>query len=60
MLADGISETRVAVTSGSITTARGFTVARDKQSALLNTSAINEVLRTGGKAELYLEWEVTP
>jgi hypothetical protein len=58
--ANGISETRIAVTKGSITSARGFTVASDKQSALLNASAIDEVLRTGGKADLYLEWEVTP
>jgi hypothetical protein len=58
--ANGISETRVAVTSGAITTARGFTVAGDKQSALLNTSVLDQVLRTGGQAELYLEWEVTP
>jgi hypothetical protein len=58
--ADGISETRIAVTKGSITTARGFTVASDKQSALLDASAIDEILRTGGKAELYLEWDVTP
>lgn len=60
MLADGISETRVAVTSGSITEARGFTVADDKQSALLDLSETAKTLQTsGGKAELYLEWEVT-
>jgi hypothetical protein len=59
-LANGISETRIAVTNGSITAARGFTVADDKQSALLNGSAIDEVLRSGGKAELYLDWDVTP
>ncbi len=58
--ANGISETRVAVTGGTITTARGFTVAEDKQSALLNTSVLDQVLKTGGQAELYLEWEVTP
>jgi hypothetical protein len=57
--ANGISETRISVTKGSITSARGFTVASGKQSALLNASAIDEVLRTGEKAELYLEWEVT-
>jgi hypothetical protein len=37
-LANGISETRFAVTDGGITTARGFTVAADRQSALLNAS----------------------
>lgn len=58
--ANGISETRIALAKGSITAARGFTVAGDKQSALLDASAIDEILRTGGKGELYLEWEVTP
>jgi hypothetical protein len=55
--ANGISDTRIAVTKGSITTAHGFTVA--SESALLNASGITEILRTGGKAELYLEWEVS-
>ncbi|HUT88302.1 MAG TPA: hypothetical protein VMY37_02290 [Thermoguttaceae bacterium] len=60
MFADGISETRVAVTSGSITKALGFTVASDGQSALLDLSETAKILQTsGGKAELYLEWEVT-
>jgi hypothetical protein len=59
MLADGISETRIAVTKGSITSASGFTVARDKQSALLDASAIDEVIRAGGKTMLSLEWDVT-
>jgi hypothetical protein len=58
--ANAISETRIAVTRGTITTARGFTVAEDKQSALLNASVIDQVLKTGGQAELVLEWEVTP
>jgi hypothetical protein len=57
--ANGISETRIAVTGGSITAARGFTVAADKQSALLDGSAIDAVIRTGGDSELFLEWEVT-
>lgn len=59
-LANGISETRIALTEGKITSSRGFTVAEDKQSALLDPRAIDEILATGGKGELYLEWEVTP
>jgi hypothetical protein len=59
-IADGISETRIAMTSGSISASRGFVVAGDKQSALLNVSEIAEILRAGqGKAELYLDWELT-
>jgi hypothetical protein len=50
----------VALVSGSITAARGFTVARDKQSALLDARAIADIMLKGGKGELYLEWEVAP
>jgi len=57
--ANGISQTRFAVTQGSITKAQGFNIAGDKQSALLDADAINDVFRTGGTAELYLEWQVT-
>jgi hypothetical protein len=57
-LANGISETRFAVTEGGITAARGFTVASDRQSALLNASEILDLIRMGkGNAELWLEWE---
>lgn len=57
-LANGISETRFAVTEGAITSSRGFTVAGDRQSALLNSKEISDLIRTGkGKAELWLEWE---
>jgi hypothetical protein len=57
-LANGISETRFAVTEGAITSSRGFTVAGDRQSALLNASEISDLIRAGkGKAELWLEWE---
>lgn len=59
-LANGISETRVAFVSGTITAAHGFTIAGDKQSALLDAAAIGGIVRAGGKGELYLEWEVTP
>ena len=57
-LADGISETRFAITEGAIVSARGFTVAGDRQSALLNTVEVSELIRAGkGEAELWLEWE---
>ena len=57
-LANGISETRFAVTEGAITSARGFTVASDRQSALLNASEISDLIRSGkGEAEVWLEWE---
>ena len=59
-LADGISGTRVAVAGGTITGARGFAVANDKQSALLDPSEIAKLLQAhDGKAELYLDWDVT-
>ena len=58
-LANGISEYRIAVVNGSITAARGFTVATDKQSALLNLSEILELLNDGqGQARFSIEWEV--
>lgn len=57
-LANGLSETRFAVTEGAITTAHGFTVASDRQSALLNTGEISDLIRMGqGRTELWLEWE---
>lgn len=59
--ANGISETRIAVVNGSIVAERGFTVASDKQSALLDGDEIEQLLRNGnGTVELFLEWEVTP
>lgn len=59
--ANGISVSRFAVANGSITGARGFTIADDKESAVLNNAEIAEALRAGdGTAELYLEWDVTP
>jgi len=58
-LADGISEYRIAVANGSITAARGFTVASDKQSALMNLSEILEVLKDQqGQAQFSIEWDV--
>jgi hypothetical protein len=59
--ANGISETRIAVTQGRITAARGFTIAEDKQSALLNVRKAMEMLRQSqGRADLFVEWEVAP
>lgn len=60
-LANGVSLTRLAVANGSITAARGFTIAGDKQSAVLNNTEIAELVHEGhGTAELFLEWDVTP
>lgn len=61
MLANGVSVTRFAVAGGTITGAHGFTVAADRQSAVVNDDEIADALREGaGTAELYLEWEVGP
>jgi hypothetical protein len=61
MLANGVSVTRVAVADGTITGECGFTVAGDRQSAVVNNDEIAEAIREGhGTAELYLEWEVGP
>jgi hypothetical protein len=58
-LANGVSETRIAVTRGKIVGARGFTVAADKQSALLAPEEIDRLVRASrDQVELYLEWEV--
>ena len=59
--ANGISVTRISVTEGAITGARGFIVASDRQSAVLNSTEVSEAIREGqGTAELFLEWEVAP
>lgn len=58
-MANGISETRFAVAGGTIVEARGFVVATDKQSALLDTRQIDELLRHAtGPFELFLTWEL--
>jgi hypothetical protein len=60
LMANGLSQFRIAVAQGSIVDARGFIVAADKQSALLASDAIDTLLREfRGHAELYLEWQVT-
>lgn len=58
--ANSISEARIAVTDGQIVASEGFVVAADKQSCLMDSSRIDELLRsTTGDVELFLEWEVT-
>jgi hypothetical protein len=58
-MANGLSETRIAVTGGSIVDARGFVVAADKQSALLDQKEIEELLRDArGQFEIFLVWEL--
>jgi len=57
--ADSISNTRIAVTKGRITSARGFAVAGDKRSALVDLSSIRELVREGeGQTQLFLEWKL--
>lgn len=57
--ANGLSVTRVAVSGGRITSARGFVVAQDRRSALVDPLAIQDLLHAGGgRAELRLEWEL--
>lgn len=56
--ANGLSETRFAIAGGKIVDARGFTVAADKQSALLEPKAIIELLKSQRHVEVFLEWEV--
>lgn len=56
--ASGFSEMRFAVAGGKIVDARGFTVAGDKQSALLETRTILESLKTQRQVEAFLEWEL--
>jgi hypothetical protein len=57
--ADGVSETRFAVTEGRIVATRGFTVAADGRSALLALDEIQKLLLADPqRVELFLEWEV--
>ncbi len=58
--ASGLSETRFVVPGGLIVDSRGFTVAADKRSALLEPDQILEMLKEArGKVEIFLEWELT-
>lgn len=57
--AAGISELRIALSRGKITDARGFTVAADGQSCLLDLDQVEALVREGkGNAELFLAWDV--
>ena len=56
--ANGISETRMVVAGGQIIASRGFTVAGDKRSALLEPSELLALLKRKPVVELFLEWEV--
>jgi len=55
--ATSVSETRIAVVGGRITAVRGFAVAADRRSALLDLAEIGDLMQ-GGATELFLEWEV--
>ncbi|NLB69446.1 MAG: hypothetical protein GX804_07165 [Lentisphaerae bacterium] len=57
--ANSISEMRIAIAGGKITEASGLIVARDGQSALIDSDDILEKLRTNkGKAEFFMQWEI--
>ena len=57
--ASGISETRIAVSGGLIINSRGFTIATDKRSALLEPAEIRaQIEAKQEKVELFLEWEL--
>lgn len=57
--ASGISDLRIAVHTGKIVDARGFTIANDGQSALLDEAEVDSLLRAGkGNVEFFLQWEV--
>ena len=59
--ASGLSEIRVVVAGGQILSARGFIIASDKRSALLDNEKLREWLSTEReKIDLFLEWEITP
>jgi hypothetical protein len=56
--ADGISEMRFAVSGGRIVESRGFTVAADRRSAVLEPKRILTLLQKEKKVEVFLEWEL--
>ena len=58
--ASGISDFRVAVYGGKIMDARGFNIASDGQSALLDVDEISSLLRaSNGDIEIFVQWEVS-
>lgn len=57
--ATSISDIRICVAEGEITAERGFRVASDSRSALLDENAIRSLVCAGeGTAEIFIEWEV--
>jgi len=56
--ANGLGETRLAIAGGKIVDARGFAVASDKQSALLEPKVILELLKKQREIEAFIEWEL--
>lgn len=59
-MANGVTENRIAFVNGSITSSSGFTVANDKQSALVNVSEVLKVLLDQqGQARFFIEWNVS-
>jgi len=59
-LANGISQVRIVTLNGTITEARGFVAARDKQSALLAMGQIQDQIQSYGEAQASLVWEIAP
>ena len=58
--ASGISDFRIAISAGNIRDARGFTIAGDRQSVMLDIDEINSLLRSGnGDIEIFVQWEVS-
>ncbi len=56
----GISDFRIAICEGKIIDARGFIVANDGQSALLDVDEISSLLRAGdGNIEIFVQWETS-
>lgn len=57
--ANGLNATRIVVVGGRITSARGWTVSDDRQSALLALDEVRGLLRGGPeRVDLFVEWEV--
>ncbi len=58
--ASGISDFRIAMSTGKIRDARGFNIASDRQSALLDADGISSLLRAGnGNIEIFVQWEAS-
>jgi hypothetical protein len=57
-MGDTVNEFRIVTAGGRIVNSRGFTLAGDRQSALLEGRRINDMLRAENEAVLFLEWEM--